>query len=105
MSSGYDIRVDVIYGEEEYHFQTYKGEYRSLMALIFDKIYTDEFGECKGIGRCGTCLVEILESTANIPMYERNEATTISKTGMTGENLRLSCQIFITNYLKVKVKT
>jgi 2Fe-2S ferredoxin len=105
MSFGYDINVDVLYGEEEHHFQTYEGEYRSLMALIFDKIYTDEFGECKGIGRCGTCLVEILASTDDISTYERNEATTISRTSMEGKNLRLSCQIIITNHLKVKVKT
>ena len=101
-----DITIHVIYEDELFTIQTYCGEYRSLMMLIYDKIYTEEFGECKGVGRCGTCLVEILASTTDISTYERNEEITIARTGLTGNNLRLSCQILIDhqiNNLKVKV--
>ena len=101
-----DITIHIIYEDELFTVQTYSGEYRSLMMLIYDKIYTEEFGECKGVGRCGTCLVEILESTTDISTYERNEEITIARTGLTGNNLRLSCQILIDhqiNNLKVKV--
>jgi 2Fe-2S ferredoxin len=101
-----DITIQVIYEDELSVIQTYKDEYRNLMMLIYDKIYTEEFGECKGVGRCGTCLVEILESTTDISTYERNEEITIARTGLTGNNLRLSCQILIDhqiNNLKVKV--
>jgi 2Fe-2S ferredoxin len=45
---------------EKYELQTYAYEYRNLMALLFDKIYIEDFGECKGMGRCGTCAVKIV---------------------------------------------
>ena len=36
-------------------------EYRSLMQLITDRIYVDGFGKCKGVGRCETCLINVLK--------------------------------------------
>jgi 2Fe-2S ferredoxin len=101
-----DVTIHVIYEDELFSIQTYTGEYRNLMMLIYDKIYTEEFGECKGVGRCGTCLVEILASDTDISTYERNEEITIARTGIAGNNLRLSCQILIDhqiNNLKIKV--
>ena len=56
------IHITVMYEGEAYELDTYEGEYRNLMMLIFDSLYTEEFGECKGMGRCGTCLVEVLSS-------------------------------------------
>jgi ferredoxin len=42
----------------------YEGnEYRSLMMLIYDQIYPEGFGECLGMGKCGTCLVEIVRQS------------------------------------------
>ncbi len=78
---------------------TYQNEYRNLMALISDKIYLECFGECKGMGRCGTCLVEIIESDEQLTNIERNEQATISKLGIHAPGLRLACQLLIDNTL------
>ena len=95
-----DINVKVIYGDEEFQLDTYNGEYRNLMMLLYDKIYIEDFGECKGMGRCGTCVVEIVESKNDLPRLERNEEATIKKTGITNLNFRLACQILVNEELK-----
>lgn len=74
---------------------TYQNEYRNLMALISDKIYLESFGECKGMGRCGTCLVEIIQSDEQLTHMERNEQATISKLGINTPGMRLACQLLI----------
>jgi 2Fe-2S ferredoxin len=71
-----DIHVKVLLGDEEYMLETYTNEYRNLMMLLYDKIYIEDFGECKGMGRCGTCVVEILESINNMSCRVRNEEAT-----------------------------
>lgn len=78
---------------------TYEGEYRNLMVLINEKIYVEDFGECKGIGRCGTCLVEVSRPGASASVIERNEKATLSKCANEKQNLRLACQIMINNAL------
>jgi 2Fe-2S ferredoxin len=60
-----DIHVKVLLGDEEYMLETYTNEYRNLKMLLYDKIYIEDFGECKSMSRCGTCIVEILESINN----------------------------------------
>ena len=100
------IVIKVILGDQEYELNTFRGEYRNLMMLIFDKLYTDDFGECKGIGRCGTCLIEILESENKLSEPERNENTTLIKTGVTNPDIRLACQLMVDeslNSLKIKL--
>ena len=95
-----DIRVKVLLGDEEYMLETYTNEYRNLMMLLYDKIYLEDFGECKGMGRCGTCVVEILKSTNNMSCTVRNEEATLKKTGVANTNTRLSCQIQVNDDLK-----
>ncbi len=95
-----DIHVKVLLGDEEYMLETYTNEYRNLMMLLYDKIYIEDFGECKGMGRCGTCVVEILESTNNMSGTVRNEEATLKKTGVANTNIRLSCQIMVNEDLK-----
>jgi ferredoxin, 2Fe-2S len=90
-----DITVVVINDGKEFVFHTYTGEYRSLMALIYDKIYIADFGDCKGIGRCGTCHVHLLNYEGELLNREGNEETTLSKMPVTEPNSRLSCQISI----------
>jgi ferredoxin, 2Fe-2S len=90
-----DIEVKVIHEGKEFVFHTYAGEYRSLMALIYDKIYIDNFGDCKGIGRCGTCHVHLLNYTGDLLKREGNEEATLGKMPVTISNSRLSCQILI----------
>jgi len=90
-----NITITILYQGETYSIKTYPNEYRNLMMLIYDRLATEEFGECLGMGKCGTCVVEIIESHNQITSFDRNEATTIEKAGITGKNVRLSCQILI----------
>ncbi len=95
-----DIIFTLIYSDEEIKVATYEGEFRNLMILINEKIYVEDFGECKGIGRCGTCLVEIVGLKGLASSMERNEKNTLEKCAVKKSNLRLSCQIMISAALK-----
>jgi 2Fe-2S ferredoxin len=95
-----DINFTIVSDEEEFTVETYAGEYRNLMALITDKIYVEDFGECKGMGRCGTCVIEIIKTENKFLSFERNEEATIKKTGITNPNYRLACQILVDEQLK-----
>lgn len=90
-----NITISVYYDGECQEIHTYTNEYRSLMMLIFDRIYTDSFGECLGMGKCGTCLVEIMSSKHELSCYERNEDMTLLRNIKAKENIRLSCQLII----------
>jgi len=95
-----NILIKVIYDDEEHELCTFPGEYRNLMVLIYDKIYTEDFGDCRGMGRCGTCLVEVLECENLLPSLGRNEESTLDKSGINPEsNIRLACQIMINKAL------
>lgn len=101
-----DITISVFCDGENHEIKTYTNEYRSLMMLIYDKIYTEGFGECLGMGKCGTCLVEIMSNHKRLSYHERNESTTLLKAGYAGKEVRLSCQLIIDelmNGLKVNV--
>ncbi|MEO6868989.1 MAG: 2Fe-2S iron-sulfur cluster-binding protein [Ginsengibacter sp.] len=92
-----DINFSILYEGSNYPVSCYEGEYRNLMVLINEKIYVEDFGECKGIGRCGTCLVII--SSDSLPIPDRNEASTLKKVSIKLPGIRLSCQIMITKAL------
>jgi 2Fe-2S ferredoxin len=94
-----DICFTLNYFDEKTMISCYEGEFRNLMALINEKIYVEDFGECKGIGRCGTCLIEIETENELSPM-ERNEKSTLNKCAIKKSNLRLSCQVMINAALK-----
>jgi ferredoxin, 2Fe-2S len=94
-----DIVFTVLFGNKKYKIQTYQGAYRNLMQLITDKIFIEDFGDCKGMGRCGTCMVTITNWKSKEPLKERNEAATLNKAGNDNKNIRLSCQILITEDL------
>ncbi len=85
--------------QRQMHITTCIGEYRSLMELLSDKLYMDEFGECKGTGRCGTCLVSIENESYAPSKLDRNEGTTLRKMGIKDSSVRLSCQIAIDDEL------
>jgi 2Fe-2S ferredoxin len=87
------IIVHMRYDGENHQLHTYPNEYRSLMHLISDKVYTEDFGECLGMGKCGTCLVEIIQSPHPLSYYERNETSTLKKLNYAGGNIHLACQI------------
>lgn len=93
------IRFTVIENNSKQLIETYEGEYRNLMFLLKDKFDLEEFGECGGIGRCATCIIKVTGVTGISAMKERNEPVTLSKIGYEEDDIRLSCQLFITNDL------
>ena len=80
--------------------ETYNGEYRNLMCLLRDQVSLDDFGECGGMGRCATCVIRIKGLTGNSTTKERNEPVTLSRLGYDDENIRLSCQLIISEDLE-----
>jgi 2Fe-2S ferredoxin len=89
------IRIHVMVHEKEFVLDTYPNEYSNLMMLIYDKIYPHDFGDCKGIGRCGTCHIKILTPTLALSQLDRNERTTLSRLEASNIDSRLACQILI----------
>ncbi|QHS56591.1 2Fe-2S iron-sulfur cluster binding domain-containing protein [Mucilaginibacter sp. 14171R-50] len=101
-----DITVTIDHDGEQHELRTYSKEYRSLMMLIYDRIGIEGFGECLGMVKCETCLVEITEKQTEPTAYERNEQATLFKAGHSDNNRRLSCQLMVDeslNGLKVKI--
>jgi ferredoxin, 2Fe-2S len=86
------------FGEEKI-IQTQVGEYRNLMVLLNENFYLESFGECKGMGRCCTCVVEIKTMENCLVEMQRNEATALSKSGIHQSGIRLACQIVINDEL------
>jgi 2Fe-2S ferredoxin len=80
---------------EKITLNTYTNEYENLMELLNDNIFINNFGECKGIGKCCTCLIEIVSENFNILDVERNEHITLKKHNITNINKRLACQIMV----------
>ena len=93
-----DICFSIFYNGKEIEVATFEGEFRNLMVLINEKLYVEDFGECKGIGRCGTCLV--IAQSMGESIMERNEKSTIQKCAYVHTNLRLSCQVMINDALQ-----
>lgn len=93
------ICLTVFYDSKEYDLQTYHGEYRDLKCLILDRLYTEGFGECGGMGRCGTCLVEISGLKGEAALMKRNELTTLSRMNSSRAEIRLACQILVDDNL------
>lgn len=69
------------------------------MDLVNEKIFVEDFGECRGIGRCGTCLVE-MQTEKPLSGKDRNETATLEKAGMDQGEWRLSCQLMIDDSLQ-----
>ena len=94
-----DIIFNLVYFDDEIKVETFEGEFRNLMVLINEKIYIEDFGECKGIGRCGTCLIEVEGLNIMAEEMDRNEKSTLKKCAVQKPNLRLSCQVMINSAL------
>ncbi len=90
-----NIEITVYNGEEVIILNTYKNEYENLMELLNDTIFINNFGECKGVGKCCTCLIEITSSHLKILESNRNELSTLKKHNILNEKKRLACQIII----------
>ncbi len=94
-----NIIFTLIHFNEQIEVSTYEGEFRNLMTLIIEKVFVEDFGECKGTGKCGTCLVEVRGLSSHATIMERNEKNTLEKCAIKRINLRLACQIMINNSL------
>lgn len=95
----YTIPFTVFFDEQKYELASFVNEYRSLMVLLKDKICPEDFGECGGMGRCGTCLVKV-SGLENNPEFVRNEQSTLRKMGIANSEIRLSCQVQVNDDLK-----
>lgn len=93
------IRFTVIESGETQQIATFDGEYRNLMFLLADNLFVESFGECGGQGRCATCIVKVSGGSISANLMERNEPATLAKAGYDAEDVRLSCQIYITGAL------
>ena len=82
-----------------YEIKTFPGEYRNLMVLLSDKIVVEDFGECGGLGRCATCMVRVKNLRGISNVKDRNEPATLAKKGVENADVRLSCQLMITEDL------
>jgi ferredoxin, 2Fe-2S len=100
ISKAYTIEFTGLYQGRDYYLRTYENEYRNLMVLLKDKICPDDFGQCGGVGRCGTCLVNISGLAPNADESYTNERNTLSKMGIKNPITRLSCQVQIDEDLK-----
>ena len=90
------IQITVRTNYNEQLVKVLAGSYRNLMYLINDRVYADGFGQCGGMGRCGTCMVEILKHHTPLESLDRNESSTLEKMGISSPDIRLSCQMLVT---------
>ncbi len=101
-----DITLFIEYNGNRQTVETFAGEYRNLMVLIRDQLWVDGMGECGGMARCGTCLVELLNAGENLVVTDQKEAAVIKRTIGAQSAIRLSCQILVDetlNGLQIKV--
>jgi len=101
-----DITLFIEYNGNRQTVETFAGEYRNLMVLIKDQLWVDGMGECGGMARCGTCMIELLNAGENLVVTDQKEAAVIKRTIGTQSAIRLSCQILvdeILNGLQIKV--
>ena len=94
-----EIALTVQVQDQVHDIVTYTGEYRNLMSLIFDRIYLEYFGDCRGMGRCGTCIVEIIQSPKELSAMDEKEEGVIGYLVKKDYPIRLSCQILVTTDL------
>ena len=94
------ISFKVKYENSFIEINTYPGEYRNLMSLLKDRLCLDSFGECGGMGRCGTCMIKTEYAFIHQANSQSNETSTLLKKGIMEITIRLSCQILITTFLQ-----
>src|SRR5687768_14178618 len=89
------ITIFVRKDNTEHTFYAYPNEYRNLMELLNDKLYIEDFGDCKGVGRCGTCTIKVHSPELCLAEPERNEQITLTRTHINPKHIRLACQLLI----------
>lgn len=90
------IQFTLIERKQEHIVKTNNGAYANLMYLIRDLfLFDNDFGECGGMGKCATCLVEAKNLKGNAAIKSRNEPETLKKYKLDHPKYRLSCQVYI----------
>lgn len=101
-----DITLFIEYNGNQQVVKTYANEYRNLMVLIKDQLWVEGIGECGGMARCGTCMVELMNAGEHLNLSDAKEAAVIRRNSASGSTIRLACQILVDetiNGLRVKV--
>ncbi|HEX7366038.1 MAG TPA: 2Fe-2S iron-sulfur cluster-binding protein [Pelobium sp.] len=93
------IKFQLIYEGVSYQVITRHNDYANLMMLISDRFADEDFGDCRGMGKCGSCTVEIANTKVALSDFGRNETTTLKKMDISAQNVRLSCQLIIDDKL------
>lgn len=88
-----NIEFTVIYSGEEHQVKTSWGEYQTLRLLLANKFNISGFGQCGGMGRCATCLVEIEDIYGSTGFLKRSEHTSLQRTIKGYSIVRFACQI------------
>lgn len=91
--NNHDIVFTVRYSGDEYQLKTYWGEYRTLRLLIENKLNIRGFGQCGGMGRCASCLIEIVDLNDKSTFLSRTEHTSFRRTIRKYSIVRFACQI------------
>jgi 2Fe-2S ferredoxin len=101
-----DITLYIEYNGSQQIIKTFAGEYRNLMVLIKDQLWVEGIGECGGMARCGTCMVELLNAGESFAVTDQKEAAVIRRNTTAHSTIRLSCQLLVDksiNGLRVRV--
>jgi 2Fe-2S ferredoxin len=91
-----NISFTVIENQQHFPINVKHGSYPNLMFLLKEELSLDSFGECGGVGRCATCVVQAFGVKGKSTIKERNEPNTLELLGFTEETIRLSCQLYVT---------
>lgn len=102
-----NIEFTVIYFGEEHRIKTWWGEYKTLRLLLSNKLNISGFGQCGGMGRCATCLIEITDVCGSTGFLKRSEHTSLQTLIKDYSIVRFACQIPVNDDLAnvtIKIK-
>lgn len=94
-----NLHVTIHIDDITFNVSTYPNEYRNLMFLIFDNIFEEGFGDCGGMGRCSTCLIEIVKIRQEFNQFNRNADQTMLRSGEQRAGCFLACQILADEFI------
>jgi 2Fe-2S ferredoxin len=67
----YDIEFTICYLNKEYRLKSCKNACGNLRDLIIQKVGAEDFGQCGGMGRCATCIVQVQSAYEQIIVLKK----------------------------------